>query len=123
MWSYNELQIDRLGQIFFFIVPSLFGVLAAFAITPDVPEGGQLNLREYYWAKRFAIFLPFAAYYVTALLADFVIIGIENVTIDAATPHIIGLALITLLLLTKRVWIHIAVLFFWTVRLILSLLA
>ena len=122
MWAYNEFQIDQQVQIFFLIIPSLFGVLAAFAITPNVPDSGQLDLREYYLVKRMSIFLPFAAYFVTALLADFVIIGIENVTIEAATPHIVGSALIGLLLLTKEVWIHIAVLVFWIVELIWSLL-
>ena len=123
MWSYSELQIERLGQIFFLIIPSLFGVLAAFAITPDVPDDGQLILRDYYWTKRTAIFLPLAAYFVTALVADFVIIGIENVEIDAASPHIIGTALISLLLLSTREWVHIAVLTLWSAKLIISMFA
>lgn len=123
MWSYSELQIERLGQIFFLIIPSLFGVLAAFAITPDVPDDGQLILRDYYWTKRTAIFLPLAAYFVTALVADFVIIGMENVEIDAASPHVVGTALISLLLLSTREWVHIVVLTLWTAKLIISLLA
>jgi hypothetical protein len=123
MWSYSELQIERLGQIFFLIIPSLFGVLAAFAITPDVPDDGQLILRDYYWTKRTAIFLPLAVYFVTALVADFLIIGIENVEIDAASPHVIGTALISLLLLSTREWVHIAVLTLWTAKLIISMFA
>ena len=120
MWSYNELQIDRLGQIFFLIIPSLFGVLAAFAITPDVPMDGELVVREYYWAKRTTIFLPLAAYIMTALIADLVIVGVDNVEIGDAISHIVGATLISLLILTKRVWVHNAVLTVWTARLIIS---
>lgn len=123
MWSYSEVQIDRLGQIFFLILPSLFGVLSAYAITPSVPEDGRLDLREYYLAKRFAIFLPLAAYYVTALLADIVIIGVEQVTFEGAIPHIEGPVLIALLLVTRRIWIHVSVFVFWTMSLIVSLLS
>lgn len=123
MWSYSELNIDRLGQIFFLIVPSLFGVLSAFAITPNVPEGGQLDLREYYFAKRFPIFLPLAAYYLTALLADVVIVGMDSITLESAIPHVEGPALIALLLITRRLWVHTAVLIFWAGSLSLSLLA
>ncbi len=123
MWSYNELQIERLGQIFFLIIPSLFGVLATFAITPDVPVDGQLVIREYYLAKRTSIFLPFAAYFVTAFIADLVILGIDNVEIGDAMPHVFGTTLIILLLLTKRIWVHIAALIMWTAKLIISLLA
>ena len=60
MWSYSELPIDHMAQIFFLIIPSLFGVLAAFAITPDVPMEGELIVRDYYWAKQKAVFLPLA---------------------------------------------------------------
>ena len=51
MWSYSDVSIELQGQIFFLIIPSLFGVLTAYGITPNVPVSGQLDLREYYFTK------------------------------------------------------------------------
>ena len=120
MWAYNQLPIDYMGQIFFLIIPTLFGVLAAFAITPDVPMEGELVVREYYWAKRAAVFLPLAAYVVAALLADLVILGADKVEIGDAVPFVVGAALISVLTMTKRLWIHTAVLSGWAANLIVS---
>ena len=86
MWSYNQLPIDYMGQIFFLIIPTLFGVLAAFAITPDVPMEQELDVREYYWAKRRAVFLPLAAYVAMALIADLVIVGVDKVEMSEVYP-------------------------------------
>ena len=110
MWSYNPLQIDYMVQIFFLIIPTLFGVLAAFAITPDVPMEGELDVREYYWAKRTAVFLPLAAFVAMALIADLVIVGVAKVGIYEAIPYVVGALMLSLLTLTQRVWFHVAVL-------------
>jgi len=123
MWSYHELQIDRMDQIFFLIIPSLFGVLSTFAITPDVPMAGELDVREYYWAKRTAIFLPLAAYVLTALVADLVIVGIENVALIEAIPYVVGAAMLSSLSFFKHTWIHAAVLSGWAVSLVIPLFA
>ena len=121
MWSYHELQIDRMDQIFFLIIPSLFGVLSAFAITPDVPMEGELVIREYYWTKRTAIFLPLAAYVAAALIADLVIVGIENVGLGETIPYVVGAAMISSLILSKRVWFHTLVSGGWAASMIISL--
>ncbi len=121
MWKYNHLQIDHMIQIFFLIIPSLFGVLAAFGITPDVPRDGELDVREYYVAKRFAVFLPLAAYVVTALIADLVILGVDEVEISDVVPYVVGAAGFSSLTLTSRVWIHTAVLAGWAAYFIVSM--
>ena len=113
MWSYSHLQIDYMGQIFFLIIPSLFGVLAAFAITPDVPMDGELDIHEYYWAKRTAVFLPLAMYVAMALIADLVVVGVDKIEVSDAVPLVVGTALVGLLTLTKRIWIHVGVLLGW----------
>ena len=117
MWSYNLLPIDRMVQIFFLIIPSLFGVLAAFAITPDVPMEGELVIRDYYWAKRKAVFLPLAGYVLTALIADLVIIGFDKVEIRDTIPFVVGSAMFVLLAVAKWRWIHIIALFGWAINL------
>ena len=110
MWSYNPLQIDYMVQIFFLIIPTLFGVLAAFAITPDVPMDGELDIREYYWAKRTAVFLPLAAFVVMSFVADLVIVGVDKVEFDAMVTSVVAMVLLCLLTITKRLWFHVAVL-------------
>ena len=117
MWSYNQLPIDRMVQIFFLIIPSLFGVLAAFAITPDVPMEGELIVRDYYWAKRKAVFLPLAAYVLTALIADIVIIGFDKVEVSDTIPFAIGSTMFAFLAVAKWRWIHIIALVGWATNL------
>jgi len=110
MWAYNQLQIDYMVQIFFLIIPTLFGVLAAFAITPDVPMIGELDVREYYWAKRTAVFLPLAAFVLLTYVADLVIVGVDKVGLNLLFINVVGMVLLVLLTITKRLWFHVAVL-------------
>jgi hypothetical protein len=110
MWAYNQLQIDYMVQIFFLIIPTLFGVLAAPAITPDVPMVGELDVREYYWAKRTAVFLPLAAFVLLTYFADLVIVGLDKVGLNLLFMHVGGMVLLILLTITKRLWVHVAVL-------------
>ena len=110
------LPIDGTVQIFFLIIPSLFGVLAAFAITPDVPMEGELIVRDYYWAKRKAIFLPLAAYVLTALIADIVIVGFDKVAVLDTIPFIVGSAVFVFLSVAKWRWVHIIALVGWAAQ-------
>ena len=121
MWSYSGVPIEGMVQIFFLIMPSLFGVLAAFAITPDVPMEGELNVRDYYWAKNKAVFLPLAAYVATALIADLVIIGFDKITIGEAISYFVGAALFSMLAFMNKQWIHATGLGGWAAFFILSL--
>ncbi len=117
MWSYNQLPIERMVQIFFLIIPSLFGVLAAFAITPDVPMEGELVIRDYYLAKRKAVFLPLAAYVLTALIADIVIVGFDKVEVLDTIPFLVGSTMFVFLAFAKWRWVHIIALFGWATNL------
>jgi hypothetical protein len=110
MWAYSQLQIDYMVQILFLIIPTLFGVLAAFAITPDVPTAGELDVREYYWAKRTAVFLPLAAFTLLSYVADLVIVGVDKVGFDLLLITGAGTVLLIFLTITKRLWIHVTVL-------------
>ena len=118
MWSYNEIEIDRMDQVFFLIIPSLFGVLAVYAITPDVPMEGELVLREYFLEQRRAVFLPLAAYVLTALISDIVILGVDAVGILDAAPYLVGAAMVGVLTLTKNIAVHSAILFGWATNVV-----
>ena len=110
MWSYNQVQVEYVGQIYFLVIPTLFVVLAAFAVTPDVPLDGELNVREYYWARRTAVFLPLATFSIASSIADLVIVGIEKAELGSILFTVVGAALTAFLAFTKRVWIHVLVL-------------
>ena len=38
MWSYRPLELNYQGQIAFLVIPSLFVVLTAYAISPEPPK-------------------------------------------------------------------------------------
>jgi hypothetical protein len=122
MWSYNELEIARMDQVFFLIIPSLFGVLAVYAITPDVPMEGELVLREYFLTQRRAVFLPLAAYVISALISDIVILGVDAVGFLDAAPYFVGAALAGVLALTKNIWVHTGILFGWAANVVVRFL-
>ena len=109
MWSYVEVEMEYVGEIYFLVIPTLFFVLAAFGVTPDVPLVGSFDVREYYWNSRAAIFLPLSAMSVMAALADLVIVGDEAV--EAFTfINVVRLGMVVFvfaaLVFIKRVWIH-----------------
>lgn len=110
MWSYNRIQIEYVGQIYFLVIPTLFIVLAAFVVTPDVPLDGELEVREYYWSRRAGVFLPMAAFWMAAWIADLVIVGVAQVEIGFMTISLASAASLTVLVFTKRMWIHAVVL-------------
>ena len=121
MWSYSGVPIEGMVQILFLIMPSLFGVLAAFAITPDVPMEGELIVHDYYWAKTKAVFLPLAAYVATALIADLVIVGLDEIEIVEAISYVGGAAMLSSLAFMNKQWIHATGLSGWAAYLIFSL--
>jgi hypothetical protein len=106
MFSYEDVPIDYVGELVFLVVPSLFGVLAAYAITPDAPLEGELVVRDYYWAKRKPVFLSLAVFSVFSALADYVIVGIESWFSATLAMHLALSTIAIILAFTKRVWLH-----------------
>jgi len=121
MWSYRDLAIEEVGQVVSLVIPSVFCVLAAYAITPDVPTVGSLDTREYYMAKRAPVFLSLAAFMVATNLPDLMIAGADK--IDFRFGMLVGPSMLIGLALTKRPWIHIGVLALVTVIVVLFMTA
>jgi hypothetical protein len=113
LWPYIEVEMEYVGEIYFLVVPTLFFVLAAFGVSPDVPLAGSFDSREYYWNSQAAMFLPLSAMIAMAALADLVIVGDEAVE-DFTFLVLVSLGLVVFtfaaLAFTKRVWIHAVVL-------------
>ena len=108
MWSLHAVEIRFQAQVLFLIIPTLFGVLAAYAMTPNVPTSGELDLRAYYIEKRASIFGPLVVFSVVAPLADYVLVGFDQVGIWVGLLSSGFFFCITLTLaITKRTWVHI----------------
>jgi len=110
MWAYVDVPMEYVGEIYFLVIPTLFLVLASFAITPDVPLLGEFSVRAYYWKNRLAIFVPLAAMVTTSSVADLVIVGIEKVGFGSLPFTILTGLILVYLAFTKRVWFHALVL-------------
>jgi len=52
IWPYRDIEFHSIYQVWFLIFPTLFIVLVAFAITPNVAPAESLDLREYYMSHR-----------------------------------------------------------------------
>lgn len=109
IWPYRHIEFQQIYQVWFLIFPTLFIVLVAFAITPDVDPKENLDLRKYYISRRGPIFYGMAVFVAMAQLADIVILGTRYNFFFAA----VGLGLVFILLIpawTTKIWIHSAVL-------------
>lgn len=106
MWSYNQLELTYVGQIYFLVIPTIFLVIAAYAITPDVPLEGVFDVREYYLANRIGVFLPLAVFSVTAWIADLAIAGLEYLEIEFMMMSLLVAAGLVGLAMTKKIWVH-----------------
>lgn len=107
IWPYRDVEFEFLYQVWFLIFPTLFIVLVAFAITPDVAPQERVDLREYYMSRRGPIFYGLAVFVFMAQLADKIILDLPF--------NLAGVSLILTLLipaLTQRIWAHTAVLIF-----------
>ena len=110
MWSYNQLEITYVGQIYFLVIPTVFLVIAAYAITPDIPLEGEFDVRDYYLANRIGVFLPLAVFSVAAWIADLVIAGFERLEIDFMIMSLLVATGMVILAMTKRIWVHTSIL-------------
>lgn len=110
MWSYNQLEVTYVGQIYFLVIPTIFLVIAAYAITPDVPLEGEFDTRAYYMANRNGVFLPLAMFSLAAWFADLAFAGLERVEIGFMIMSLSVAAGMVALAITKRVAVHIGIL-------------
>lgn len=110
MWSYNQLEIAYVGQIYFLVIPTIFLVIAAYAVTPDVPLEGKFDVRAYYLDNRPGVFLSLAMFSVAAWIADLAIAGLRRVEIEFMIMSLLVAAGMVALTLTKNVRVHTAIL-------------
>ena len=89
---------------------TIFLVIAAYAITPDVPLEGEFDVRDYYLANRFGVFLSLAMFSVAAWIADLVIAGVQHLEIGFMIMSLLVAAGMMVLAFTKRVSVHTGIL-------------
>ncbi len=101
IWPYREVTFTYIYQVWFLIIPTLFIVLVAFAITPRVSPDEELRLRDYYLSRRAPIFIGLAIFVATAQLADVIILN-DGFSVP-------GVLLIVILLgpaFSTIIWLH-----------------
>lgn len=108
MLPYEKFEFVYLGQVWLLVLPTLFLVLVAFALAPNVPTHGRLDLRAYYLSKRRAVFFSLVAFILMGWLADAAITGsiASNELVYPSISIIIFLVLAT----TSSIAVHWALL-------------
>ncbi len=112
MWAYQPLPIEIGVQIYFLVLPSFFMVVAAYAISPEPKDSVKLVCRDYYMAKRRAIWIPWVIGGVLSGLADGVIAGFEKLPLQMYIGMSISIGLCVAMAVSSRVWIHICFMLF-----------
>ena len=105
IWPYADSKFQTLWQVYFLVIPTLFLVLIAFAITPTEFSGNPFSVREYYISRRKPIFIFQALFQATSTAADF-IVGDRQMSIMEVLALALSLAVFLGLAYTERIWLH-----------------
>jgi hypothetical protein len=107
IWPYSEVQFRYVAQTWFLVIPTLFLVLVAYALMPDIHQIRGRSLRDYFIANRRNFFASYILYQVFAQLADLVIGGrfiASDASALAALALFLGIA--ACLAVTRNLWAH-----------------
>ena len=107
MWPYQNVEFVYMAQVWLLVLPTLF--LVAFALTPDIPESGELDLRSYYFKRRRRVFYSLATFILAGGIARALIA--EKVAIDDVVISAIWIGSYLVLTVTEKQLVHWAILF------------
>ena len=62
VWAYAELEFQYVAQTWFLVLPTLFLVLVAFALTPDISQISGQSLRDYFISNRRGFFSSYVLF-------------------------------------------------------------
>ena len=117
MWPYQNVEFVYMAQVWLLVFPTLFLVLVAFALTPDVPNSGELDLRRFYFKRRRRVFFSLAAFILAGGIARALIA--ERILLDDVVISAIWIGSYLILTVTRKPLVHWAIL----VLLLLQILA
>ncbi len=100
MWPYGNAQFTHMYQVWFLVIPSLFLVMLAYAVTPQLPGSGEFCLRSYYQTKQKQIFGSHSMFLALAALADYLIVGSLQLVLLCMSLLVLTLAFV------RQLWIH-----------------
>lgn len=104
MLPYETFEFVYMGQIWLLVIPSLFLVLVAFALTPNVPTQGRLDLRAYYLSKRRHVFFSLSAFILMGWLADAAITG--SISANEVVYPAVSIVIFLILTQTSSITVH-----------------
>ena len=64
--AYRDLEFERLSRSLLVFSPSILGAAAAFVLTPEFPEQGDVDVDKHYFAVAPWVFSLLAAYSILA---------------------------------------------------------
>ena len=114
MWPYQNVEFVYMAQVWLLVLPTLFLVLVSFALTPDIPKSGELDLRSFYFKRRRRVFYSLATFIVAGGIARALIA--EKVLIDDVVISAIWIGLYLILSVTEKPLVH------WTILIFLLLM-
>lgn len=107
VWAYAELEFQYVAQTWFLVLPTLFLVLVAFALTPDISQISGQSLRDYFISNRRGFFSSYVLFLLFSPLADLVISGsipYSGIQGPAMLAFLVGGGVC--LAITKNLWAH-----------------
>ena len=121
VWAYAELEFQYVAQTWFLVLPTLFLVLVAFSLMPDVSQISGQSLRDYFISNRRGFFLSYVLFLLLSPLADLVIGGSLP---DTSIESLIMLAFLVsggiCLAITRNLWAHRIGLVFYLILMLAS---
>ena len=104
LWPYREYEFVYVAQIWMLVIPTLFLVVVAYALSPNVPTTGEFRVREYYLAKRIPIFVGLSLATLMGTVAEFVIVGTKSLS-SLITPLLFAIVFLVLAS-TRSILVH-----------------
>lgn len=104
MIGYFESQFTRFYEVWFLVIPTVFFVIATYALTPQISAGARFNMEDFYYDKRKPIFFSLAVFAMSSSLAD-VIIKKQVVFIETI-PVVVSVVLSLLCALSSSRKLH-----------------
>ncbi len=108
MWPYQNIEFVYMAQVWLLVLPTLFLVLVAFALTPDVPTNGELDLRSFYFKRRRRVFYSLATFILAGGIARALIA--ERIVVNDVVISAIWIGSYLILTITKKPSVHWAIL-------------
>ena len=118
MWPYQNIELVYMAQVWLLVLPTLFLVLVSFALTPNIPEVGELDLARFYFERRRRVFYSLAAFVMAGTISRTLLV--EKIVVNDIVIGAIWIGLFVMLAVTKKRSSHWVVLAFFLLSMLVA---